>query len=255
MDLLEYRLRAHYGRLPRPRAQVVADEGPPSIVAEVGERAFVLTRAAPTTATTNPYFLGLEGRFVGAEQANRNNAFWSTADLQVGLPTVEHGPLNWLHDARRVVGSIQRAELVAATPITQPHIVAHSNLWRWIYPDEAKLVESSSERGTLWYSMECISREVACLAEDCGRTYAYLDTVTAKASCCSHIQERSAARRFIDPVFLGGAVIVPPVRPGWAESDLRVKAAAEELAATTAEVRGDASDEEWTAVMAQVLSA
>jgi hypothetical protein len=29
-------------------------------------------------------------------------------------------------------------------------------------------------------------------------------------------------RRFVDPTFGGAAVIVPPVRPGWANADARV---------------------------------
>jgi hypothetical protein len=32
----------------------------------------------------NQHFLWIQGRFVGAEKANRNGAFWKTEDLELG---------------------------------------------------------------------------------------------------------------------------------------------------------------------------
>jgi hypothetical protein len=49
-------------------------------------------------STGNPFMMWLQGRFVEAEKANRNGAFWSTEDLQFGEMSVKHGPLNWLHE-------------------------------------------------------------------------------------------------------------------------------------------------------------
>ena len=34
-------------------------------------------------------------------------------------------------------------------------------------------------------------------------------------SHCEHLLERSSVRHIVNPVFRGGALIVPPVRPGW----------------------------------------
>jgi thiamine-monophosphate kinase len=37
-----------------------------------------------------------------------------------------------------------------------------------------------------------------------------------------YLNERSSIRRFKDPLFLGGAIIVPPVQPGWAKAEVEV---------------------------------
>ncbi len=95
----------------------------------------------------NEHFLWMQGRFVGAEKANRNRTFWSTEDLEL---TVRHGPLNWLHEAKHVIGTIADTRMVKrdeqlAMDLEQPHISALSAIWKWIYPDEAWVIEQASE--------------------------------------------------------------------------------------------------------------
>jgi hypothetical protein len=70
---------------------------------------------------------------------------------------------------------------------------------------------------------------------------------------CQHMRERSAVRHFIDPVFLGGAVIVPPARPGWAEADATIMRQAASLAEENAEQAGDLSTSDWEQMMAGVV--
>lgn len=73
----------------------------------------------------------------------------------------------------------------------------------------------------LWYSMECISRKIECVGENgCGKVVDYRERSSANA--CSHLRERSAHRRLVDPIFQGAAIIVPPVKPGWGDADLTV---------------------------------
>jgi hypothetical protein len=170
--------------------------------------------------------LWIAGRYVAADSPNRNGAYWSTADLEMGEPTVANGPVNWLHEGRHVIGAIAGSQLVtrehAAEGEIGTHIVALGAVWPWLYPDEAAMIQQASEAGSLWFSMECISREVACLAEGCEHTADYraymLERETAR---CEHMNE-GAPRRFVDPIFQGVGIIVPPVRPGWAEADARV---------------------------------
>lgn len=240
-----------------------------AFVTEVSGRT-LLTAPAATFApawekalTPNKHFLWMQGRFVGAETPNRNNAFWSAGDLELGQTTVTHGPLNWLHEARHVIGTIADARYIpsaapagaeAAAETVDPHIVAASAIWRWIYPDEAWVVEQASEAGRLWYSMECISEKVQCVGEGaCGAEVAYTGYLSGQG--CSHMQERSAVRRFVDPTFLGGAVIVPPVRPGWADADASILTQAASLAESAFEQAGqpDVPASEWEQLMAQVV--
>jgi len=78
--------------------------------------------------------------------------------------------------------------------------------------------------GTVYWtgnSMECVSNEVACLSDGCSNLMTYRAYMTEKASRCEHMKD-GQPRRFVDPVFEGAGIIVPPVRPGWARADARV---------------------------------
>ena len=39
---------------------------------------------------------------------------------------------------------------------------------------------------------------------------------------CEHLLERSSIRHIVNPTFRGGALIVPPVRPGWKNANASV---------------------------------
>jgi hypothetical protein len=192
------------------------------------------------------YLTRIRGRLVGAEEANRNNQFWSTGDLVFGVGSVAGGPLNWLHEERHIVGALVEATLkhgpqAAASGTAsgigagggQPHIEAESTMWSWIYPNETRVVREAAAAGDLYYSMECISKQVECYGPGgCGRVMAYADTVQRNEAACEHIRDRSSVRRLINPVFQGAALIVPPVRPGWANANadiIRRAAASERL--------------------------
>lgn len=215
-----------------------------------------------TAANPNPYMLWMNGRFVGGEKANRNGAFWSTADLSMGQPTVQHGPLNWLHESRHVIGTIAKARLhtydnMRDQALDEPYIEALSGIWRWIYSEEAAVVEMASEQQKLWYSMECVSRSVRCIGDNgCGAEAAYMDYIHGRGDTCPHMRQHSAVRQLVDPTFLGGAVIVPPARPGWGGADASVLAEATRLAEVAFDQAGqpDMTTTEWELLMAQVVS-
>jgi hypothetical protein len=247
---------------------------PPTAAQPEAARAFVTEEAGRTLVTApattweralspNRHMTWMQGRFVGAEKANRNNAFWSSGDLELGQATVAHGPLNWLHEARHVIGTIADARYIPAKSgdlttadagPSEPHIIAASAIWKWIYPDEAWVVEQASEAQKLWYSMECVSDSVACVGEgSCGKEVAY-DTYVSGGGCM-HMMERATTRRFVNPTFLGGAVIVPPVRPGWADADASVMKQAANLAEKSFDQAGhpDITASDWELLMAQVV--
>lgn len=183
---------------------------------------------------SNPFNVWVTGRYVEADRPNRNAAFWSTADLEIGQPSVTHGPINWNHSEKEIVGAIAASEMVmvdrqaAAASGVGNHIVALGAIWGFIYPDRARLIQKASDGGKLWYSMECISESVQCLAGDCGRQMAYGEYMQV-APRCQHMRD-GAPRRFVNPTFGGGAMIVPPIRPGWANADARVMKQAAALA-------------------------
>lgn len=179
-------------------------------------------------AEANGHFMYLSGRFVEAESVNRNNAMWTTEGLEVAQPTVAHGPLNWIHDEKHIIGVLTDSQMVyrETADDVNNHIVAMSTVWKFIYPREAAMIASASENHQLWYSMECVSDTVTCIdgpgRPGCGDTFPYVDLMREPHKVCGHLRERSSIRRMNEPTFLGGAVIIPPVKPGWAKADATV---------------------------------
>ncbi|HEY5051210.1 MAG TPA: hypothetical protein VII50_09945 [Acidothermaceae bacterium] len=211
-------------------------------------------------AEAEKWLLRIQGRFVGSEAPNRNGAMWSADDLMYGLPTVASGPLNWLHSERKVVGCIASAGYVdrqtAAGVVTAPHLQAQSVMWRWLYPEECRIAERAADNNALWYSMECVSENVECspTAGGCGAKFPYATYMRERAKTCEHMMSGSAPRRFENPIFQGGAIIVPPIRPGWADADAEVvrTAAAAADGLDAADFSLETSD--LTAMLQQVAS-
>ena len=227
---LRNRLRPHPRTLPR-RRPVTALRSPvdttPAFAVENPESNRVVIAQPIETArwTHDDFLLKFRGRLVEAEQANRNGAFWSQNDLEFGLPSVGHGPLNWGHDATTIVGTLVDPALIngeqAAAAGVGPHIQTGAVMWAFLNPEKARTLRDYIEAGTAWLSMECVSQEIACVGPNgCGKTMPYVDAQLRHGLACEHIKERSSHRRFINPVFQGAAVIVPPQAPGWADADI-----------------------------------
>lgn len=270
--LADMKIRAEeFGRL---RAQEQAEpEAAKAFVTDINGRTLISGPATALTASlrdpsieeiADSHMLWMQGRFVGADTPNRNGAMWSSGDLAMSAGSVVNGPLNWLHESRHIIGSLSKAEFVdppreeiageAPPSILQPHIAATAGIWKWIYPDEAFVVNQASDLGQLWYSMECISKEVSCAGDNgCGNTTTYAQYLAGAA--CEHVVQRASVRQFVNPVFLGGAVIVPPTRPGWAEADASVMAQASSLAEAAFEQAGqpDVTASNWEQMMAQLV--
>lgn len=231
------------------------------------ERAFVVHADSGRTVITAPVrevannagFTYLHGRLVGADAPNRNGALWTTEDLRMGEATVAGGPLNWLHDENQIIGCLMDGKLVTdereAASEHGPHIASTAAVWRFLYGQQADTIEKAAADGQLYYSMECISREVACVdtpgRPGCGESFKYGDYDAG--NCCSHLRERSSVRQFVDPMFLGAAVIVPPVQPGWAHASVDV---VRQAAALTEEqqVAGELSTAQARDLAAAVLT-
>lgn len=208
--------------------------------------------------------LWMHGRFVGSEEANRNGAMWSSGDLQLATEGVAHGPLNWLHEARHIIGTIATSHFVpqetsANGELVHPHITAGAAIWRWVYPDEAFVVQQASDLGQLWYSMECISSDITCTGPNgCGNSTTYSQYTSGAA--CEHVLQRASVRQFNNPVFLGGAVIVPPSRPGWAQADASVMRTAGRIAEAAydqsfaGQSNPDMRASDWESLMAQLVA-
>lgn len=318
-------------------ARAAATPSPPETPAfvvedpETGRTVLTMPAEVAAAPQAEDFLLRLSGRLVEAEKANDNGAFWAQDDLQFGLPSIAYGPLNWLHEERKVVGVLTQARLVEAandereaarsfsaeqrrklasagkampdgsfpivttedlrnairlahTPAQRRHVIrraralgatnlipdtwkrekaaadvgthieADAQMWRWLYPRESREVAAHAAQRQLWYSMECISQEVACVGEGgCGAQVPYLDALNRTEKACEHLRERSSLRRFVNPIFQGAAIIVPPTRPGWAKANLAVQRQAANFVTDHELALPDLSQTDAETMVAQVL--
>jgi hypothetical protein len=242
------------------------------VVLEVGGRTLLAAPVKPFTtaelppetadswselAMSNPHMRFVAGRYVEGERANRNGALWSAGDLEFGALGVRGGPLNWLHQQTKVVGTLLDAALIQpsteAAATARPYIATVAALWPWVHPKEVAAYVDFAEAGKAYQSMECVAERVGC--GECGAEFPYLQTVAAKDTVCVHIRERSATRRFINPSFLGAGTIVAPVEPGWDSAHVAIMPTASRLAeAASAGAPESMSTSEFEHLVAAVLA-
>lgn len=173
----------------------------------------------------NPFITWISGDFVESDKPNQNTQFWTAGDLEISEFTIRYAPLNMVHKFRQPVGFFASTKTVKleheaeAAAEDRLKIQALSGLWSHIFPFEAAQVEAADDSGLLFYSMECRGTHLVCAGDEgCGETFEYLAVDTH----CDHLLERSSIRHIVNPTFRGGALIVPPVRPGWKEAHASV---------------------------------
>jgi len=176
---------------------------------------------------SSPFIQWIAGDFVEGDKPNSNTQFWTAGDLELAEYTIRYTPLNMVHRFRVPIGFFAQTKVVklkrdkaktatAADGKTEQtgsmKIQALSGLWSHIFPFEAAQAEAADAEGLLFYSMECRGTHLTCAGDNgCGKTFDYMAIDTH----CEHLQERSSIRHIVNPTFRGGALIVPPVRPGW----------------------------------------
>lgn len=226
-----------------------------------------------TIARSNPMIQWISGNFVEGDNPNSNRQFWTASDLALSEYTIKYSPLNMIHNWRQPIGFFAETRQVHLRPAVVSlageqagggtmKIQALAGLWQHVFPEEARAVQAASDSGDLYYSMECTGSHLRCLGPDgCGNEYAYADW----DSHCEHLKARTSIRHIVNPVFRGGAVIIPPTRPGWKgasaevlnEDLLRQAAAlAEHTAAQYEAANQDTlSASAWEVLMAMVIAA
>lgn len=217
---------------------------------------------------TNPFVKWIAGDFVEADNPNSNTQFWTKGDLELAEYTIKYAPLNMLHKQRVPVGFFAatrkvdlKREEAAATGTMK--IQALSGLWSHIFPFESNVVDQADEAGALFYSMECRGSHLRCAGPNgCGKEFAYMKPETH----CEHLMERSSIRHIVNPVFRGGAIIIPPTQPGWknakatvVEQSVRDEASKWAEQNETAYLQANNSGAElsasaWEQLMAQIIT-
>lgn len=167
---------------------------------------------------SNPFVSWIAGDFVESDKPNENTQFWTASDLALSEYSIRHAPLNMVHKFREPIGFFAATKTVKlkkeddAAAEDRLKIQALSGLWTHLFPFEAAMSEAADEAGLLFYSMECRGTHLICAGDEgCGEKFEYMKP----DDHCQHLQERTSIRHIVNPTFRGGALIVPPVKPGW----------------------------------------
>lgn len=170
---------------------------------------------------SSPFVQWIAGDFVESGNPNSNTQFWTAGDLELSEYSIRYSPLNMVHKFRQPIGFYAETKVVKLKRDEAAEgnlkIQALSGLWSHIFPFEAAQVEAADAEGLLFYSMECRGTHLTCGTDEprgltgCGQTFDYMSV----NSHCQHLLGRSSVRHIVNPTFRGGAIIVPPVRPGW----------------------------------------
>lgn len=169
---------------------------------------------------TNQSFLWVAGRYVQANNLNKNGHFWSFDDLKSGEDSIRHTPVNALHEWNQPIGTVVQTKMVqreaSADGPAYPEIQALSVVWGANFPELAQLIRKAHSDKELFYSMECVSESKQCLT--CERVFPY---AASAMETCEHLAaDATAPRRFINPTFLGAALIFPPESPAWPDAEI-----------------------------------
>lgn len=222
----------------------------------------------------NPGIRWVLGKFVEANKANLNKQYWTLDHLRLAQPTIAYAPMNMLHHAHNIVGTFAATEMVyptgggeeeakesAAYEYDNPYIEALGAFWKWLFPNELQVVEAAHNCGSLFFSMECIAKTITCAGEiGCGTEYAYAGP--SSETYCEHLNSGEGVKQLNSPIFVGGALIFPPERPGWPGAEIKDLSSLVKEHQVAAErayegVKADAehlSPKEWEYVMHMLLT-
>ncbi len=237
----------------------------------LGSRAFLLDNDdrpkawAEKYVRKDPDLKWLLGNFVEADNANGNGHIFTLDSLQdYGIATIQNKPLNMLHHERYIVGSYVGADLVtpslSAGEIMNPYVEALAGMWGKFFPEELTLIEKAHKDGSLYFSMECFPETITCPEEGCGHTTPWAGFEAA--TYCDHLNASRTSKKVLNkPHFNAGAIIIPPVRPGWSNADITslssiLQTHADEAEALYAGLEREfdhLSSSAWEALMGEIL--
>jgi hypothetical protein len=210
----------------------------------------------------NPAIRWIVGKYVEADNANSNGQQWSLEDLRQSQSSIRHTPMNLAHKSRNIVGTFVASEMIYPDYAdANPYIETLGAFWKYYFPEELAMVETAYQMDALYQSMECISESVTCAGPNgCGQTFDYAGPMSE--SYCEHILSRESSRQLNKPLFLAGALIYPPERPGWKNasvnelsqiSSLISDEAKHDLIKSIAQESPTLSPKEWEFMMFRIL--
>lgn len=167
--------------------------------------------------TDNESVLWVLAKYVEADRPNGNGQMWTFADLVEAQDTIRYSPMNVLHRGEAVGVWVNQRMIYplddSSNFIDHPFIEVLGALWGMRNPEVAALVGSAYNEGSLFVSMECIPESVTFKADDREETYTWLGPRHESYGEIARIP--GVISQLNKPNFVGGALILPPVKPGW----------------------------------------
>lgn len=196
---------------------------------------------AKSHITIRPDTAWLMGNFVEADRPNQNGHLFGLDDLPGAHPSVVHRPLNMGHHDHYNVGTFVATELIfptgadpdapatAAGTMDHPYVEALAAMWKNLYPTEYLAILGAHRMGASYFSMEAMPESLTCMETDggveCGKTFPFEGLFSD--TYCAHMTDMRSKKKLNKPRYIGGAVIIPPMRPGWRNADMAEVAAGE----------------------------
>ena len=139
-----------------------------------------------------------------------------------------------------------------------PYIDALGVFWRHYFREEYKLVEEAHAQGRLFFSMECVPSNIQCVGDGgCQASFEYAGRQSP--TYCEHLNETSSDKLLINPHFTAGAILIPPVTPGWSHADIHTLVAGHQEMAQN--IFDDVKEEfphlpaaQWESLMGELLA-
>jgi hypothetical protein len=181
---------------------------------------------------TDPDLRWVLGNYVEADNANDNGHIFPRKDLLAAQATLAGKPLNMMHREHYIVGCFAGAQLhttegavIASAEDDEdlsiwgerPYVEALAGMWHNRFPEEFFQIKKAHAEGALFYSMEAIPESVSCPTCEMATAFAGISS----NSYCEHMNGSTGPKRLHNPTFNGGAIIIPPVRPGWQRADVK----------------------------------
>jgi len=176
---------------------------------------------------SSPFITWVSGNYVESDKANENGQMWTTGDLQLAEYSIRYAPLNMVHKYRTPVGFFAATRTIPIQDTVSDDgpengrlkIQALGGIWSHLFAFETAQVEAADAIGALFYSQECRGTHLHCAGPNgCDQTFEY----SAVQTHCEHLMGRTSYRHIINPTFRGGALIIPPVKPGWKEASASI---------------------------------
>jgi hypothetical protein len=201
----------------------------------------------------------LVGSYVEADNANSNGQQWSLEDLRESQYSISNTPMNLGHRATSIVGTFVASEMIYPDYAgANPYIETLGAFWKYYFPEELAMVETAYEMGALYQSMECVAESVTCAGPNgCGQTFDYAGPMSE--NYCDHILARESSRQLNKPLFLAGALIYPPDRPGWKNASIKDLSQLisdedkQEIVRSIAKSSPELSPKEWELMMFKIV--